>query len=181
MHSLYFVVTEPKGKFDWKKVSQKVQDILENNNFVNSNRGYWGRSKADWFEIGGRWSGELSRLKMGNKNYYDETLKALNFHSQHLTDTDIETHKEFLQSKWVEMGGLGINPYQRTSFNPDGEEDDSMIITPKLLKQIKKRYADKGEFEPVECFIEDDYDEINVAGLTKKHIGKIITVIDYHN
>lgn len=181
MHFLYFVVTEPKEEFDWKKVNQEVQSILEANNFANSDGGYWGCSKADWFVIGGRWSGELSMLKMGNKDYYKEVMKKIKPGSEYITNEEIEKHKDFLQSKWTEMGGMGMNPYQRSSYNLSGEEDDSMIITPELLKLIKKKYGKKEEFGPVECFLAEDYDEINVADLTKDHIGKIITVVDYHN
>jgi len=182
MHFLYFVITEPENDkpFDALKANQTVMEVLNDNNFASDSGGFWSSSKADWFVIGGRWSGELSRLKM-DKDYYKEIKTQLNLHTDYLTDTDIKKYSDELQKIWKDMEGMGMNPYARSSYQINGDIDDSMVITKELLKKIKERYEEKGEFGPVECFISEDYDEIDVQNLKEDSIGKIITVIDYHN
>ena len=57
MHSLYFVLVDSK-EFTIDTARKYVYDALEEEGFIST--GYWGGGKADWYVIGGRWSGVLS-------------------------------------------------------------------------------------------------------------------------
>ena len=66
MHSLYYVVIPKKGIKNSKEAKQRASQTLMDNNFSGS-EGYFGGGKADWFVVGGRWSGELTKLLLDRK------------------------------------------------------------------------------------------------------------------
>jgi len=75
MHQLYFVYLEKEMKI---KTSQEARNAaienLNENNFADCDSGYFGSSKADWFVIGGRWSGILTEA-LGEKPSPDRSMR----------------------------------------------------------------------------------------------------------
>ena len=73
MHHLYFVVT-PKGDEDYQsdQVRQYVNSWLQEEGFCS--QGFYSHGKAEWFVLGGRWSGLLTEIDMeeNERNQYDE-------------------------------------------------------------------------------------------------------------
>ena len=79
MHYLYYVaIKKEKEQKKFRNLSlelrKQAQNILEQNNFASANGGYWSSSKADWFVIGGRWSGMLQSIKLKN---FDKSVREL--------------------------------------------------------------------------------------------------------
>jgi hypothetical protein len=158
-----------------------AEELLNDNNFASDNNGFFGSSKADWFVIGGRWSGELARLKMKG-DFYKEAHKLIPPKSEwgySSADTEkLENQKKWTKL-WNKMGGIGIDPFTRDSYRNRGYEDDAMICTEAMFKKLKK-YR---ETEVVLCsetgYIEE---EMLISNTPKTEIvGQWLVVIDYHS
>ena len=59
MHYRFLVTLNKKYAETAKEARRQTEKYLDENGFVGEGR--WSRGMADWFIIGGRWSGELSR------------------------------------------------------------------------------------------------------------------------
>jgi len=77
MHTLYFVRLKKEEAKKAQDAINLVNNLLEQNNFTSDSVGYWGGCKADWYVVGGRWSGELELLKQ-KKDFYKEVRKLVN-------------------------------------------------------------------------------------------------------
>ena len=75
MHSLYFVILDNKGIEDSSHAKDKVLQILEKEKFCDCDA-FFQSGKADWFLIGGRWTGILDSVL--NKKQ-EETKPSNNF------------------------------------------------------------------------------------------------------
>jgi len=69
MHTLYFVKLKAENS---KEARRKAYNLLEENNFATDNQGFYGSSKADWYVVGGRWSGLFT-----DKKETEELIKPL--------------------------------------------------------------------------------------------------------
>jgi len=190
MHYLYFVLL---GK-DEATTSQEARDMaqsrLEEENFASDQNGFFGSSKADWYVIGGRWSGELTRLMLDKeklKKCDDEFEKEYGWHTggeEKVTkEQRHEQYKTVFAKHFPEFAGL--LPQWRDTYAGNGFEDDAMQLTEPLLEALQKEYNGKkvGEMNggTVEVFDAENFDETTVDRLTKEDIGKWIVVVDYHN
>jgi len=174
MHILYFVATkktereeEDDGRIE--EIQRNVFRVLEENNFVGES-GFYSNCKADWFVIGGRWSGYLQGIKI------DEWEEM----SKHMED------REELQELWERLGGSGKAPHLRSTYLSLGHEDDTMPLDNELLKALKKQ---KDFLKNTEIAIigMGNYivDEMNMGEFLNKDEKNLIdnywiTVIDYH-
>jgi len=89
--------------------------------------------KADWWKIGGRWSGTLNPL---NQAFRAEAEKII-------PDEDTETLEEsrpLLQAKWEEMGRSDVNPLNRDSYKDGGYDDDVMPLS-EAISIVRKRWT----------------------------------------
>lgn len=89
---------------------------------------------ADWFVIGGRWSGLFTELLTGEEQP------------------------------------------NRDAYENEGYPDDSIILTEELYKKIRERFREL-------TFIQEGWlpEEAKNTVNLKDHIGKAITIIDYHD
>lgn len=196
MHTLYFVKLRKEIETAEEAIREATAE-LDNNNFTSDNFGYFGSSKADWYVVGGRWSGELSRLSV-SKEKLEEANNAL----KEYLNADKDLEKKFKQQPdWLDW--LYINshqlpderkaqiiedmdniykkivgfPYFRDTYHQNGYFDDAMRLTPELIKKLKEKYPDTEIFEPDAC-----------EEITCKHLllgegndeGSWLVVIDYH-
>jgi len=174
MHYLYFVkIKEAKNSEDAKN---KAIQVLEQNNFASENNGYFSCSKADWYVIGGRWSGILQEIKLGI-NFVKEAYKIVKPKDNFCyTNREIKENKEKFDTLWKKFGGVGLSIFDREG-EYNGFEDDAMILTDEMLKNIKNRFVDSD----VEVFDYDNFTELTIKELGKDDVGSWFITIDYHN
>jgi len=182
MHSLYFVLLEKGDAKNSQEARQKARQTLDENSFSNDNNGYFGSSKADWYVIGGRWSGELSKLLM-KKDFYHEVCKLYPNKDKESkwVEYDSEAVREnakAVQELWEKLGGRGQNIFTRDNqYDVGGADDDAMQITTELIKGIQRK---KKKYKEVEVFDVLDCQEITLPDIKKENIGSWLVVVDYH-
>ena len=185
MHSLYFVaIKKNKEKFDSAELKSRTQSLLESNGFA-SEGGFWSCAKADWFVIGGRWSGTLQSLKLGKfdsevrkllkKNKKDKTISFF-------TDADIKENAPAIQKLWEKLGGKGINSWERDQYNHEGYDDDAMLLDKKLYEAFKKKKYKETEVAVVleEGYVEDEMLMKDFLKDKKVVNNYYLIVVDYH-
>ena len=119
MHKGVICLTQATDK---DEAISNVESFLEN----------YGDGKVwDWYVIGGRWSGTLNAKNHEFQEKAAEHFKAAypNEESPFLTTKMVEEQAEQLQSIWTSIGGTGLNPYARSSYDDKGQEDDSVPLT----------------------------------------------------
>jgi len=72
MHCLYFVKIDDKEIKTSQQAREHATNILDANNFASDSNGFYGNSKADWYVVGGRWSGLLSKKQDEERDGYQE-------------------------------------------------------------------------------------------------------------
>jgi len=149
-----------------------VHMFLENEGFCNS--GYFSMSVADWFVIGGRWSGELQGIKI-----YDKVMKALGKTEKDFGISTSELADEEIKKKilkvWGDEGGVGLCPFYRDSYSEFGYEDDAVLVTKEIYDKFLKEY--EGMETDNEHFWDLEYEDVS-----EKFIGnKYLVLVDYHN
>lgn len=176
MHHLYYAIVSKDEAKNSEEARLEAQSTLDANNFSGEG-GYFGGSKADWYVVGGRWSGHLQEIRLGKvgKDFYKAVKETICEGREYISHTEVDSNKEKLQKIWEDMGGEGINPYGRSSYNNEGYPDDAEIITEELLSILKEK--DRG----VECFDSEDFEEYQVEDISSDKIGDWIVVIDYHD
>ena len=180
MHYLYFVRVNKKDAKKPVEACKKARTILDGQNFASDSNGFWGSSKADWFVVGGRWSGELSKFnpKVAKARKYIQRVwpggweKTNNFYSS-LKDELADPKSEVAQAQAYHLKVTGL-PFYRDSYIFNGYDDDAVVITTKLIKELKK-YKDTEVFDGVE------WDEYMASRLPKQAVGDWLVIIDYHN
>ncbi len=175
MHTrLYVTVNKDKHIETSEDARNFVQTYLESEDSGFISGGRFGGGCADWFIVGGRWSGALTK---GFTNFQKETNKLGNQGSFGLSNEDIKKYGKKLQKLWENEGNKTPNPYDRDTYRTGIYEDDAMLIdkdTYKLLKEYEgenESYSDAGL-----VFFDHDWDDVS-----KNFIGKKwIIVVDYH-
>jgi hypothetical protein len=184
MHYLYFVRVQKNEAENSADACERAQQILENEGFAGEG-GFFGSSKADWFVIGGRWSGELSKFDpkvVKAQKYIKKTWPTAweatnNFYSS-LKDKLADKKSDEAQAEAYHLKETGL-PFYRDSYIHTGYNDDAVVITAELIKALKKEYKDTSEI--VECFDSVNGEEIYISKLPKQSIGDYLVVVDYHN
>ena len=139
---------------------------------------------ADWFVIGGRWSGDLSRYTWARtiteqmialEREQDVQVWGAFYGSAEKERIQQELAARF-QSLWdmhapEEYRGI---PIQRDTYQDTGYEDDAMLLTQELYDALLKEYEGKEEFEH---HADLEYDDVSPALIGKKWL----VVVDYHN
>lgn len=189
MHYLQLVTL--KNAQSSEEAREKAYITLSNESFASENGGFYGSSKADWFVIGGRWSGGLLEA-IGDekiKKAKEEIAKLLKKKRiAHTVDTLVinphliaDTVRKEIESKYKKISGI---PFFRNTYEHHGYDDDALLIKDeKTAKKIKKHLAD---YEDLECIIIDDNDYIlddkNFTEIKAKElVGRWLILVDYHN
>jgi hypothetical protein len=187
MHYLYLVAVDKKIEGE-DKIAY-VEQTLSNNNFAGEG-GFWGGNKADWFVMGGRWSGFLQEIKLKG---FNEKAKAIltqgKENKDFISTEEVETHAKELQDLWESLGGKGVNTWARDSYKSVGLEDDTMTLDKELYNALKERFTKPNEYgdETEIAIIDEDGcvgEEMILRDFLKDEsvIDKYdLVVVDYHN
>ena len=85
----------------------------------------------DWYVIGGRWSGTLNSKAKEFFQKTEEHFKVTYPENTHnfISTKMVEEQAEAIKLIWTEIGGEGLNPYVRNSYNDFGYEDDVLPLS----------------------------------------------------
>jgi hypothetical protein len=183
MHYRFLVTFKNEAAKNSTQARRYVTQSLYEQGFVYAND-RWGSSMADWFVIGGRWSGELSRHTWAK--LLTEQMDALE--KQH--DVQVwgafygDEEKQRVQRELAErFQGLwdaaaprafrGI-PIQRDTYKDDGYEDDAMLLTQELYNALLVEYAGQKESE---YHADLEYEDVSPEMVGRKWL----VVVDYHS
>lgn len=179
MHFRLLVTFDIKQANNSEEARQLVMDALSNDPSFVGDGGLFGSPLADWFVIGGRWSGEITKALLDQKKL---SLFVNNFENQYGWSTGGKkkiTEKQ-RRSQALKMfkkhfpGFQGIMPYWRDTYTQIGAKDDAAILTEKLYNALLKEH--EGEYAT------DHYVDLDREAAGKEMIGKKWLVIcDYHS
>jgi hypothetical protein len=142
--------------------------------------GRFGCPLADWFVIGGRWSGFLREALLGQP-YKDALAQDFpQFTNGFFYSRLVDEHKAGLDKLWHRFGGSGNHPLLRSGYDHFGNDDDAMPVDRFLYDRFLKPHAgtatNAGGAEPTD-FADLDGDEVDESFIGRKWI----VVVDYHN
>jgi hypothetical protein len=112
MHILYFVVLPKAAAATSKEAITEAKHFLENNAFADygyfTSAGLWGRSKCDWYEVGGRWSGlfTLLMLPKEKRRVYEKELSRIDREYHRRWDEAIEQSKKDQKKRAESLGHI---------------------------------------------------------------------------
>ena len=182
MHIRFLATFQKDDAGTSQEARNYVRHYLMDEGFVCDGR--WGYGMGDWFVIGGRWSGVLSRHTWATQltaqmeaveKEKDVQVWGVFYGSAEKKEIQAELAQEF-QRMWDEAtpeAYRGI-PVQRDTYKGDGYEDDAMILTQELYDSLLKEY--EGEPDSDE-HADLDYDDVSPEMVGKKWI----VVVDYHS
>ena len=188
MHYLYYVAIKKENKKSSKQLKEQAYTILDNNNFAGEGT-FFNCPKADWFVVGGRWSGSMTDLlhKDFQKKLFNKYPKAHGMTNRFFSDEELQkalkdkkSEVYLAEKEWKKKTGATI---YRDTFNHLGYEDDAQLLTPSLIKALKKQNYEDTEV----CVVDEDgaiEDEMTLKTfLNEKDIvnNYYLVVIDYHN
>ena len=187
MHNLLLVTCNKTHAKTSQEAREHVDNELTNDDSFVGEGGHFGAPVADWFVIGGRWSGELSRQtwakdvtrlidELEQKEgirvwgaFYGNSEKD---EKQKQLTKEVETlYQNSLPSEYRNKGLV----YVRDTYGSFGYEDDAMLVTPDLYDLFLKPYegADQSEDE----YVDLDYDTVSREFIHTKWL----VVVDYHS
>ena len=153
--------------------------LAEDDSFVGEG-GRFGCPLADWFVLGGGWSGLLRERLLGQA--YQDALK-LEFPdliNGYFPSSLLDVHNTGLDQLWHRFGGVGPHPLTRSAYDHLGSDDDAMIVDQLLYDHFLKPHAGSekhiGGGEPT------DVADLDNEPVDESFIGrKWLVVVDYHN
>jgi hypothetical protein len=182
MHTKLIVLTDKDGNKTSQDARQAVNTALMAQGFAGEG-GMFSSPPADWFVIGGRWSGELTMARLDQ-----EKLKAFwqEFERLELGWTGKDKPEKDQKNKTAELFKQFFPDFQeqlpvwRDAYAPLGFEDDAQVLDKTLFDYVRKltQYPDSGDLCDGNCFVDlDDTD----SELTEDAIGKKwVVVVDFH-
>ena len=179
MHHLMLVTLElPNGASD-KARDSAYDSLMDDDSFVGEG-GRFGCPLADWFVIGGRWSGMLREAILGQP--YKDALEQEfpEFTKGYFPSSLVEQHKAGLDQLWQRLGGTGMHPLSRSGYDHYGAADDAMLVDAILYERLLKPYAGSAENlgdDKLPDFADLDRDEVDETFIGRKWL----VVVDYHN
>lgn len=184
MHYRYIVVMDKDHADTSEEARTDVRDYLEENDFAGSGRRF-NSGLADWFVIGGRWSGELTRVGIGEEKmeaFYSQFDKNFGLWTSGKSGVTDEMRKEQIESEFWKFfpdysGFRKPLPlvFSRSQYKDNGYEDDAQIIDEALYENLIKDLQEKLDEE---SYLDIDYKE----NATKEEmLGRWVVVVDYHN
>jgi hypothetical protein len=161
--------------------------LLDDSSFVAEEGGHFGSPVADWFVIGGNWSGELSRATWAKDVYMriDELEKQEGIQlwgtfyfngeeaekQKRLTKAVEALYQQSLPAEYKEKGLV----YVRDAYGSYGYEDDAMLVTPDLYDQFLLPYGGVDQAEG--AYVDLDWESVSQAFIGTKWL----VVVDYHS
>jgi hypothetical protein len=183
MHYRFLVTFKSDAAKNSGQARRYVYKTLTEEGFVGT-ESRWGYGICDWFVIGGRWSGELSRHSWAK--LLTEQMDALEQeHGVQVWGTfygDEEQQRiqrelaERFRQMWDATAPAAFRgiPIQRDTYKVEGYEDDAMLLSEGLYNALLKEYAGESGSE-----YHADLDDENVSPEMVGH--KWLVVVDYHS
>lgn len=177
MHYLMLVTVSASKSDTSTSVRAAVSEALLNDDSFCGEGGRFGSPLADWFVIGGRWSGYLtsSRISEGYRQAVNARFPGYGDKPYELVDD----HSESLDTIWKALGGEAPDPYSRDDTKGLGYPDDAQLLTTELYDLLLF------DFEGRACISDGchcEYVDLDGEPLTPDFIGrKWLVVVDYHN
>jgi hypothetical protein len=144
----------------------------------------WDDCMADWYVVGGRWSGELSRHSWAK--LISAEMDALErehdvqvwgaFYGDEEKQREQRELAERFQAMWNAAAPFAFRgiPIQRNTYKLYGYEDDAMLLTEELYNALLREYAGQ---QRSEYHIDLDGDDVS-----REMVGhKWLVVVDYHS
>jgi hypothetical protein len=149
MHYRFLVTFKSSAAKNSGQARRYVEQTLLAQGFVGADS-RWGCGMADWFIIGGRWSGELSRYSWAK--LITEQMDALEkshdiqVWGMHYGDEEHRQAQRGLAERFQQLWNAaaphayrGI-PIRRDTYKADGYDDDAMILSQELYDALLKEY-----------------------------------------
>jgi len=180
MHHLMLVTLSlPDGGTSKEARDSAFSLLVEDDSFVGEG-GRFGCPLADWFVIGGRWSGVLHEAILGQP--YKDALEQEfpEFTKGYYPSSLLEQHKAGLAQLWQRFGGTGSSPLMRSGYDERGADDDAMPVNQFLYDHFLKPYSGMDSQigdDKLADFADLDGDEVGESFIGRKWL----VVVDYHN
>ena len=178
-----FLLTFNKEKAETSEEARAFAiEYLMENGFVETET-RWGRGLGDWFVVGGRCSGELSRFSWG-KELYKEMDALEDKHgvrvwgafygdkAMQAKQAEVEVELNRLWSERAPQQYQDI-PIKRNTYLMCGYEDDAMLLTKELYDGLLKEFEGSGDSD---VFADVEFDDMSPDAIGKKWV----VVVDYH-
>jgi len=179
MHHLMLVTLSLENGASAEARDSAYDQLMDDNSFCGDG-GRFGSPLADWFVIGGRWSGLLSETLLGDR-YQDALKQEFPDFAKGLYPAELpKLHKDGLDKLWHRMGGTGANPLTRSSYDLYGAKDDAMLVSQPLYDRFLKPVAgnaDNFDGDAFGDFVDLDFEEVDESFIGRKWL----VVVDYHN
>ena len=187
MHSLLLVTCNKEHAETSQEAREHVYNELSNDSSFVGDGGHFSAPIADWFVIGGRWSGELSRQTWAKDvhKFIDElekeeeiTLWGAHYgngeqaEKQKRLIQEVEAlYQQSLPSEYRDKGLV----YVRDTYGSCGYEDDAMLVTSELYEHFLQPYEGVGQSE-------GEYVDLDWETISQDFIhNKWLVVVDYHS
>ncbi len=180
MHTRMLVTINKDSLETREAAKQAVVNYLEAEGFCG--RGRFGHGYADWFVVGGRWSGELTRAHLDPQKVVDveqalqeageKWMQEAGSYDEFCQKMELEILPRFLSEAEVP---LDLRPlWSRDTFLLlEGYADDAMVVDQAIYDRLLAEYQGISENE----FVLD----INYEAMSPAMIGrKWVIIIDYY-
>jgi hypothetical protein len=180
MHHLMLVTLElPNGGSSEEARRSAYSTLIEDHSFVGES-GRFGCPLADWFLIGGRWSGYLREAQLGQPYQHALEQEFPELTKGYFPSSLLEPRKIALVQLWQRFGGAGSNPLLRSGYDEFGDDDDAMLVDQFLYDRFLKPVAGKVtclDDTSIADFADLDSDEVDESFIGRKWL----VIVDYHN
>jgi hypothetical protein len=161
------------------QVRSRVFNLLMQDPSFCGEAGRFASPLADWFVIGGRWSGCLTEAFLAKE--YDLQLKQRfpKLAGEWYREADAKAHAPALDALWAEFGGHGPSPFNRGSYEQHGYDDDAQLLTRELYAALLAEYEGEPHHrDGCHCrFLDLDDEPIDDTFIGRKWL----VAVDYHS
>lgn len=183
MHMKLLVIVPKECAESSEDARDYVSSYLNDNGFAGDG-GRFNSPVADWYVIGGRWSGCLTKARLDKEKVkaFDKEFEEKYgywINSQNSEEKRRGQAQELFNKYFPDFKGL--MPFWRDSYNDSGAEDDAQIVDEELWEKAIKD-CDLNEtpdyYSGNACILADcGYDVVT----KESAIGNWIVVVDFHD
>ncbi len=178
MHQLLLVTLSlPKDNTSEAARESAFSQLVDDQSFCGEG-GRFSCPLADWFVIGGRWSGILREAALGQP--YKDALEQEfpQFTNGLFASTLGDDYKTGLDEIWQRFGGTRGHPLCRSNYDQLGADDDAVLVDQFLYE----RFLKPGFTGSIHGTASPDVTDLDGDDIDESFIGrKWLVVVDYHN
>ena len=187
MHCKLYILLPKDQASNSEQARIRVSDYLDENNFCIESGGRWGGGIGDWFVIGGRWSGDLTVIKLDHEKYkkfWDEVV-AKNLHltskntSKEKQDGDIQ---RIFKNYFPEFDHKTVSfPVCRNQYQDIGYEDDAQIVDEEIWNRALAPGLKNDLYHGGAVIHTEGIEELEAGLMKDEVVGKCwCVVVDFH-